>query len=436
MKQNLLLKLFFIFTMLIATSLCLLGLPFDRVNADPPDPTPSLAMGIRTKLQPYQMFGIQPSQSDGRLLTVAPLPAGANGPLPEPTPGPGLDIITKLQSYQSPAVEPSRTDGRLFKEAPLPSEVEGSPIGTLAQQTLYAVADATVLQGYPSDNFGDTTDMWAGYDEYLEPDGKIARSLVKFNMSLPPNQAITKATLRVYLVSSWDYPNISRTIMTYRVTANWAERGVTWSNQPGYGNAYGSRSIIHEGWGWYEFDVTSLVRNWYNGTYSNYGIILRGPEVSGLDASWRSFSTREGSYGPQLVVEYSPTQDYLIYLPLSMKNYLPPTSTPTPTPSPCPQIGAWSGTTNQGYPLSFTVSNTPSCQVRSLTITVRVWCSSGLPRTITVSWNTLPISDNHFSTGSGFEEVVGDFISSSTATGTWKYFDFSCSGSGTWTASH
>jgi hypothetical protein len=259
MKQKLLMKYFLISTLLVAVALCLMGMPFGEVNADPPEPTPS----------------------------------------------PALDIRTRLQPYQAPGVEPAQSDGRLFEEAPLPSEVEEPPVGALAQQTLYAIADATVLQGYPSENLGDTADMWAGYDEYLEPDGQIARSLVGFDItSLPPNQVITEATLRVYLVNSWDYPDTSRTIRTYRITSSWSESSVTWNNRPGYGSAYGSRSIVSGAWGWYEFDVTDLVGAWYDGTYTNHGIMLRGPEVSGLDASWRGFGTRESSYRPQLIIEY------------------------------------------------------------------------------------------------------------------------------------
>jgi hypothetical protein len=157
-----------------------------------------------------------------------------------------VDITTKLQPYQTPVVAPFQSDGRLVEEAPLPSEGEQPPIGALAQQTFYAIADAAVLQGYPTLNFGNTTDMWAGYDESLEPDGKIARSLVKFDITgLPSNQVITRAALRVYLVNSWDYPNTSRTTTTYRLTSSWLESNVTWNDQPGSGNAYGSTPIVH-----------------------------------------------------------------------------------------------------------------------------------------------------------------------------------------------
>lgn len=170
---------------------------------------------------------------------------------------------------------------------------------------LYSVADACIIEGRPTTNYGHTTDMWAGYDDHLTPDGKIVRSLVKFNLaSLPAGQQITKATLRLYLVRSWDYPNTSRTIGTYRVTSAWSEGGVNWNNRPGCGEAYGSRSIGSQAWGWYEFDVTNVIRAWHTGTHTNHGIMVRGPEHSGANSSWRAFSTREGDYRPQLVVTY------------------------------------------------------------------------------------------------------------------------------------
>jgi hypothetical protein len=148
--------------------------------------------------------------------------------------------------------------------------------------------------------------MWAGYDDYLSPDGKIARSLIQFNTSgIPAGTSISNAVLRVYLVGSWDYPGRSRTVNSYRIVSAWSESSVTWDTSPSPAEAYGSASIKAGAWGWYSFDITNLVRGWVNGTMSNYGVMLRGPEQSGTDSSWRSFSTREGAYTPQLVISYT-----------------------------------------------------------------------------------------------------------------------------------
>lgn len=172
--------------------------------------------------------------------------------------------------------------------------------------TFYAVADACILQGYPNSNAGSTVDMWAGYDDYLDPDGRVVRSLIKFNTSaIPANTSIANAVLRVYLVNSYDYPGKTRTITTYRINSAWSESNVTWNTSPSIGGSYGSTGVTHGSWVWYSFNVTDLVRGWVNGTIPNHGVMLRGPEHSGSDSSWKGFSTREGDYTPQLVITYS-----------------------------------------------------------------------------------------------------------------------------------
>jgi hypothetical protein len=255
-EQKLMVKHSLISTLLIGTTLCLLMLPFDSVKAGPPEPTSS----------------------------------------------PTIDIVTSLQPFQATEAETCQSDSCLLKDATPPSEADEHPISALDTRTFYAIADATVLEGYPSVNLGDTADMWAGYDVCLDPYGEIARALVRFDVStLPANICIKEATLRVRLVSSCDSAGASRTIRTYRITSSWSESSVTWNNKPGYGGAYGSKSIVHGAWGWYDFDVTDLVKAWHDGTYTNHGIMLRGPEVIG----WRGFGTRElSSYKPQLIVDY------------------------------------------------------------------------------------------------------------------------------------
>jgi uncharacterized repeat protein (TIGR01451 family) len=172
--------------------------------------------------------------------------------------------------------------------------------------TFYAVGDACILEGYSSTNFGPTDDMWVGYDDYLDPDGKRARSLIQFDTSaIPAGAPVDSAVLRVYLVQSYDYPDRTRTVTAYGIDEAWSESSVTWGNRPDYADAYGSASVTHADWDWYSFDVTDLVRGWVNGSLPNHGVMLRGPEFSGSDSSWRSFSTREGDYDPELVITYT-----------------------------------------------------------------------------------------------------------------------------------
>jgi predicted secreted protein len=196
----------------------------------------------------------------------------------------------------------------LTQRAYLPLTLESQPPSPPPPpNTFYAVADSCVLQGYPTVNFGDTMDMWVGYDDYLNPDGKIARSLIRFNLSaIPAGTPIDSAVLGLYLVSSWDFPGETRTITTYRITSAWSESKVTWNNKPSFSTAYGSAPVTHGEWGWYSFNITNLVRGWINGTIPNRGVMLRGPEWSGPDSSWKGFATREDyPYEPRLVITYA-----------------------------------------------------------------------------------------------------------------------------------
>jgi uncharacterized repeat protein (TIGR01451 family) len=168
-----------------------------------------------------------------------------------------------------------------------------------------SVADATVVQAAPTTNFGSTSDMWTGYDHCSG--AQITRSLVRFNLSsIPSGTTVYQARLYLYLVNSCDIGERTHTVTTYRAGGSWSESSVTWNTSPGPAEAYGSASIPSRTWGWYSFDVTDLVRAWVNGSVSNYGLMVRGPESSGNSSARLGFATREagGGYAPYLEVTY------------------------------------------------------------------------------------------------------------------------------------
>ena len=203
----------------------------------------------------------------------------ADSPSPTATRPPILDIKSLIQQYQtSPPTQPP-LEGKVLEEYPLApgrKTISLEPTllqrGSLASTTLYSTADACILEGYPTLNAGDTGDMWAGYDDSLDPDGEIIRSLVMFDLStIPSGSTINSAEFEAHLVTSYDSPGSSCNIAVYRITRSWSEGSVTWNNKPGYSGPYDSVSIVHAAWDWYEWDVKSLVQEWVNDTYSNYG---------------------------------------------------------------------------------------------------------------------------------------------------------------------
>lgn len=268
----------------------------------------------------------------------------ADSPSPTTTPAPILDIKTWIEQLQtSPPTQP--LEGKELEEYLLALEHETIPLEpTLSQQgaldstTFDSTADACIFEGYPTMNLGSTQDMWAGYDELLDPDGEIVRSLVMFDLStIPSGSTINSATFEAYLVGWYDYPDRYRAVAVHRMTETWSEDSVTWNNKPDYSESYDSVSIkAEESWDWHSWDVIDLVQEWINGTHSNQGIMLRGPEQSGADSAWRSFSTREGPNPPRLVIDFTPpTTTTVTPTPTEAST---PTATPTPTETATPTV--------------------------------------------------------------------------------------------------
>ncbi len=190
---------------------------------------------------------------------------------------------------------------------------------------LYPVADATVLEGYPTSNFGSTTDMWVGYD-HCEVSGKVTRSLLRFDLSaIPAGTSISSARLYLNLVNSCDIGERTHTATVYRVSSTWSAGTVTWNNKPAYAEAYGSSAIPSRTWGWYSFDVTNLVRGWVNGSFPNYGLMVRGPESSDTSSARLGFATVEESettYDPYLSFTYTSMNgvETTVEIPLSSES--------------------------------------------------------------------------------------------------------------------
>lgn len=181
-------------------------------------------------------------------------------------------------------------------------------------------ADAEIIQGYPTANCGnkDARLIRAGYDSDMTPDGQIVRSLVNFNLaSIPQDAVIHNAALKLYVAGVYDVPGQSMLATPYRVSSFWYENAVTWSTQPSWAEPYSATSIP-DAYGWASFDITALVQGWVNGSYPNYGLVVRGRETS---AGWRAFGARNAAIDPgptwippHLDMTYSFEQDFRMFL--------------------------------------------------------------------------------------------------------------------------
>jgi len=99
--------------------------------------------------------------------------------------------------------------------------------------------------------------------------------------------------------------------------------------------------------------------------------------------------------------------------------------------------GNWSGTTNQGYGMSFTVSDNRITSWTIKKVVTGSLCTATTSGTLGFTPGKL-ISENMFSFTANFEndEFIGTFTTPSTSNGTWQSYNEHCQGSssGTWEA--
>ena len=137
--------------------------------------------------------------------------------------------------------------------------------------TLYPSADTFVDKSTPTSNYGTWTQI------RTDPSSTYTyRSLLKWDLSQIRQQAtITEAKFYLYYYA-WAANNpTGRQQDVLRVTSTWAENTVTWNTQPTFDTTIWAYANIPASPGWLIFNITDLVQKWVNGTYTNYGILLR-----------------------------------------------------------------------------------------------------------------------------------------------------------------
>ena len=165
------------------------------------------------------------------------------------------------------------------------------------------IADSFVRQGSPSTNYK--------YDEKLftgnSASNGLQRAYIKF--TLPGNISATSVTSAKVRIKR--YGGSPTGIKAYRVTSGWSSGGITWNNKPGYSSSYVSNTAYNDGGEWYAMDVSSTVRNWLNGAYTNYGFALISNYESVPSSSISYYSSDAPSPNkPELIINYTDSGTY------------------------------------------------------------------------------------------------------------------------------
>ena len=115
---------------------------------------------------------------------------------------------------------------------------------------------------------------------------------------IPEGAFIDSAT---FFINVFSYNG--QTVRLHRITDPWIETQVTWNNFGGSYDPTIESSFIADGSGWRSVDITSLVQQWIDGIYPNYGLLLEQGQTS--LALYRSSEYGTVALRPKLEICYT-----------------------------------------------------------------------------------------------------------------------------------
>ena len=163
-----------------------------------------------------------------------------------------------------------------------------------------AVADAYVVEGRPTYNYGSSTSM------YLQKSGGTyleEQAYMKFTAGgIPSGSTVRHATLKMY---TWAHSGEGFDAALHFVpTDSWAENTITWNNKPSY-DVFGVDTVSLSAEDvWYAWNVTAVVDSVLASGDSTLSFLLRA--LSGTSSY--TFDSKEygsGSLAPRLEITYS-----------------------------------------------------------------------------------------------------------------------------------
>lgn len=140
--------------------------------------------------------------------------------------------------------------------------------------SLQPTGDSYIDEANTGVNHSTETILAAGRNS-ADGSSTIVRSLLQFDLSTGPSSASS--------VILWLYRAVLSAAPLYglhRITGSWTPNAVTWANQPAFDLVPAStfQTIANQA-GWYAVNLTALYNKWKDGTYPNYGLMLRTGEA-------------------------------------------------------------------------------------------------------------------------------------------------------------
>ena len=172
--------------------------------------------------------------------------------------------------------------------------------------------DSYISDGASADTNYGTAGLALGYRTVT---GKNQMSLLQFDLSnIPFNSKIISAILSIYANSTDEGEAGNRTYGIYRNTADWTESTVTWNTAPAISSVYTTTVINANTTGFKDFDVKTLIQEWINKTYSNYGVTIKNATAG--QAPNMNYDSSDGAteaQRPKLVINYINQGNFFIF---------------------------------------------------------------------------------------------------------------------------
>ena len=157
-------------------------------------------------------------------------------------------------------------------------------------QKINTVNSVYLSSKYPSNEYGKGGNSYEGsmYVGYFSERGKT-RSMIKLNTLPALSDGDVVVGAQLHLLQRASFSGVA--VRASRVTGNWNMSTATWNNASSlkdsssvdyYYATYGENNDFKvQSW-----DITSLMKGWYEGTYPNYGVMLTADSESGNTRSF------------------------------------------------------------------------------------------------------------------------------------------------------
>ncbi len=130
----------------------------------------------------------------------------------------------------------------------------------------YVASEATIMSAHPVSTF-----PCYGYT-MIGTFSTSLRYFAKLDLSNAPSAStISRAVFRMNRIQSTS--DNDDNYVLYAATSSWSDKSVSWTDQPTY--VVTSIKGVKDDNGFFNFDITNLVKNWVNSPSSNFGFMIR-----------------------------------------------------------------------------------------------------------------------------------------------------------------